>query len=185
MLTQCRHTTDPDTSSLPSHQPDHAPGRAFPRRSFPVSRAPQRGRAFVAGGRPRLTFDYLPRRYLLRGCRPFRAYGEVRAHIAPGKLFAAAPTAFHPRPRWAPTLKLKLRPRRSPSATWGKIQIAARQFRKPTGCGTPNHEVAEKRAARKRCWRAARSIGIACSLRRERHESANALAEVFAGAASS
>jgi hypothetical protein len=30
-----------------------------------------------------------------------RAICEVRAHIAPGKLGAATPTAFHPRPRWA------------------------------------------------------------------------------------
>jgi hypothetical protein len=30
------------------------------------------------------------------------AWCEVRAHIAPGKLGAATPTAFHPRPSWAP-----------------------------------------------------------------------------------
>jgi hypothetical protein len=35
---------------------------------------------------------------VVRGCRPLRAYCEVRAHIAPGELGAAAPTAFHPRP---------------------------------------------------------------------------------------
>jgi hypothetical protein len=34
------------------------------------------------------------------GRRPLRAYCEVRAHIAPGKLSAATPTAFHPRSRW-------------------------------------------------------------------------------------
>ena len=45
-------------------------------------------------------------------------------------------------------------------------------------------EVAEQRAARNRCCRAARPIGIACSLGRERHESATALAEVFVGAGS-
>jgi len=36
------------------------------------------------------------------GRRPLRAYCEVRAHIAPSKLGAATPTAFHPRPSWVP-----------------------------------------------------------------------------------
>jgi hypothetical protein len=37
------------------------------------------------------------------GCRPLRAHCEVRAHIAPGKLSAATPAAFHPRTSWAAT----------------------------------------------------------------------------------
>jgi hypothetical protein len=36
------------------------------------------------------------------GCRPVRAYGEVRAHIASSELGTATPTAFHPRPSGAP-----------------------------------------------------------------------------------
>jgi len=39
---------------------------------------------------------------MLRGRRPLRAYCDVRAHIAPCTLNAATPTAFHPRPSWAP-----------------------------------------------------------------------------------
>jgi hypothetical protein len=39
-----------------------------------------------------------------------RAYGEVRGHIARGELRAATPTAFHPRPRRASTLNLRLPP---------------------------------------------------------------------------
>jgi hypothetical protein len=35
--------------------------------------------------------------HVVGGRRPLRAYGEMRAHIAPGELSAAAPTAFHPR----------------------------------------------------------------------------------------
>jgi hypothetical protein len=33
----------------------------------------------------------LPRRSVVSGCRPVRAYCEVRAHLAPGKLGAAGP----------------------------------------------------------------------------------------------
>jgi hypothetical protein len=36
------------------------------------------------------------------GRRPLGALCEVRAHIAPSKFGVAAPTAFHPRPSWAP-----------------------------------------------------------------------------------
>jgi hypothetical protein len=36
------------------------------------------------------------------GRRPLRAYCEMPAHIAPSELGAATPTAFHPRPSWAP-----------------------------------------------------------------------------------
>jgi hypothetical protein len=35
------------------------------------------------------------------GCRPLRAYGEVRAHSASGELSTATPTTFHPRSSWA------------------------------------------------------------------------------------
>jgi hypothetical protein len=38
-------------------------------------------------------------------CRPLGAYREVRAHIAPSKLSAATPTAFHTVPSWAPDEK--------------------------------------------------------------------------------
>src|SRR5580693_676222 len=50
----------------------------------------------------RPTLARSPRSGKLRGCRPLRAYGEVRAYIAPGKLSAATPFPFHPRSRWAP-----------------------------------------------------------------------------------
>jgi hypothetical protein len=46
--------------------------------------------------------------HVVEGRRPLRAYWEVRTHIDPGKLGAAAPTAFHPRPSWAPD-KIKCR----------------------------------------------------------------------------
>jgi hypothetical protein len=71
----------------------------------PVSAAPQRQPHGIRGpggcprGCPRLAFGILPRwAHVVRRCRPLRAYGEVCAHIAPGKLVAAALTAFHPRP---------------------------------------------------------------------------------------
>jgi hypothetical protein len=40
---------------------------------------------------------------MVGGCRPVRAYGEVRAHTAPSELGAATPTAM--RPSWAPDEK--------------------------------------------------------------------------------
>jgi hypothetical protein len=50
-----------------------------------------------------LNFRIPPSRvYVVGTCRPLRAYGEMRAHLAPSKLGAATPTAFHPRPSWAP-----------------------------------------------------------------------------------
>jgi hypothetical protein len=45
-----------------------------------------------------------------RGRWPLRAYGQVRAHIAPGKLGAASPTAFHPRPPGADKIPAVLEP---------------------------------------------------------------------------
>jgi hypothetical protein len=39
--------------------------------------------------------------YVVGGSRP-RARGEMRAHSGTSKLGAATPTAFHPRPSWAP-----------------------------------------------------------------------------------
>jgi hypothetical protein len=68
-----------------------------------VSRTPQPQPHFIRGpaGRPRLTFKAPRRRasstlHVGGCCRPLRAIGEVRAHIAPSELFAATPTAFHP-----------------------------------------------------------------------------------------
>jgi hypothetical protein len=46
--------------------------------------------------------------YVARGPPlPLGAYGEVCAHIAPGKLSAATPAAFHPRSRRPSTLNLQ------------------------------------------------------------------------------
>jgi hypothetical protein len=47
-------------------------------------------------------------RHLAGDCRLPRAYGVVGAHIAPGKLIAATPTAFHPRPGGRPRLTFGL-----------------------------------------------------------------------------
>jgi hypothetical protein len=70
-----------------------------------VSWSPQTQPHFIRGpaGRPLLTFTIPCRRSRSpEGCRPLGAQREVCAHIAPSKLGAAAPTAFHPRPSWAP-----------------------------------------------------------------------------------
>jgi hypothetical protein len=52
-------------------------------------------------GASTLGFRVPPSMHVPRGCRSLRAQGEVRAHLALGKLVAATPTAFHPRPRWS------------------------------------------------------------------------------------
>jgi len=63
-------------------------------------RTASRNELLPPGGCWRLAFESLPpRSTLVRGCRAVRAYCEVRSHLAPGKLDAAIPTAFHPRPR--------------------------------------------------------------------------------------
>ena len=51
-----------------------------------------------AAGRPRLTFKVPRRRSTLSEPAGRLAYREVSAHIVPGKLGAATPTAFYPRP---------------------------------------------------------------------------------------
>ena len=45
--------------------------------------------------------------HVVGGRGPLRAYREVRAHIAPGEMFAATPTAFHLRPSRESTLNLQ------------------------------------------------------------------------------
>ncbi len=69
---------------------------AHPARRGPGAAAPAAQHS-PPGGCPRLAFE-LPSVPVLGTCRPLRAYGEVRAHIAPGKLSAATPTAGHARP---------------------------------------------------------------------------------------
>jgi hypothetical protein len=79
-------------------------GRAFPRHPFAVSSAPQPLTAQHSPPGWASTFNLSGSSssvHIVRGCRPLRAYREVRAHIAPRKLAAAAPTAFHPRSSWA------------------------------------------------------------------------------------
>jgi hypothetical protein len=51
--------------------------------------------------------------HMVRGCRPLRAYGEVRAVLTPGTLGAATPTAFHPR-AWLTCARIRLALTRAP-----------------------------------------------------------------------
>ena len=55
--------------------------------------------AFAAPVGSPLAFKLLPRRSLLGGRRPPRAYGQVRAHLVPGELRTATPTVSRPCPR--------------------------------------------------------------------------------------
>jgi hypothetical protein len=67
----------------------------------PSELAPQPQSHLIRGasGRPPLGFRVPPSAVpVLGGCRPLRAYGEVRAHLTTGKLGATAPLARHPRP---------------------------------------------------------------------------------------
>ena len=52
--------------------------------------------------------------HVVGGCLPLRAHCEVRAHLALGKLSAATPTAFHPRPLWVPAFARRERAPRQP-----------------------------------------------------------------------
>jgi hypothetical protein len=63
--------------------------------------------AVPAGGRAELSSSPSSV-HVVGGCRPLRAYCEVAAHIAAGKLLAATPTAFHPWPLWVPSLAFRL-----------------------------------------------------------------------------
>jgi hypothetical protein len=63
---ECRHTTYVSASFLQGPQPDRllCSGCAFPRHAFAVSLEPQRQPHGIRrpGGRPRLAFEFFPRR---------------------------------------------------------------------------------------------------------------------------
>jgi hypothetical protein len=69
-----------------------------------------------------------------RSCRPLRAYGEVRAHIAPGELLAATPAAFHPRSRRPSTLDLQGLPSSVPLVGGRRPLRASCKVRASTYC---------------------------------------------------
>jgi hypothetical protein len=103
------------------------PARSESDAAAPPARHPRSRRAstFAFPVRPSLV-------YVVRGRRPLRAYCEMRPHPAPSELLAAAPTAFHPRPRCASTLAFELLPRRSAwseaAGRWGHMVKCARNW---------------------------------------------------------
>ena len=115
-----------------------------------------------SGGRPHLACEILPSSlHVAGGRRPFRAYCEVRAHIASGKLIAATPTAFHPRPSY---LNVNAPGAAQTDRHVSGAKCMARAIEQPV-CGRGILQLfhftagLERKPAFSSCWRAPGSIG--------------------------
>jgi hypothetical protein len=101
--------------------------------------------------------------HLIRGRRPLGACSEVRAHIAPGKLGAATPTAFHPRPSWAATLNLHAPRRMSTcSDSRGRFRALAKRAKRRHSNEGGTSQISPVHAANRRGqrWRLAGSNNL-------------------------